>query len=157
MATHKGEEPTEGVCIIVLSEILDEIKAVDTGPKSIRNFGITFLVVLAIIGGILVYKGRPIGYLGIGLGVLFFGLGMWAPATLRAVYRVWMGLAVVLGFFMSRIILSLLFYLVVTPVGLMMRLLRKDILDQKWDKEAASYWIKKKKRPFDKKQYEKLY
>lgn len=145
------------MCIIVLSEILDEIKAVDTGPKSIRNFGITFLVVLAIIGGILVCKGRPLGYAGIGLGVLFFGLGIWAPATLRAVYRVWMGLAVVLGFFMSRIILSILFYLVVTPVGLMMRLLRKDVLDQKWDKGAASYWIKKKKRPFDKKQYEKLY
>jgi hypothetical protein len=76
---------------------------------------------------------------------------------LRGVFRVWMGVAVVLGYFMSRIILSLLFYLVVTPIGLAMKLMGKDVLNEKWDRKAESYWIKRDKKTFDKKRYEKLY
>ncbi len=141
----------------MFSEIIDEFKGVDVGPKSIRDFGITFLAVLGIIGGILIYKGKPLGYAGLGLGGLFFVLGLWAPGLLRGPYKAWMGLAVVLGFFMSRIILSLLFYLVVTPIGLTMRLFGKDILKERWEKKAVSYWIKRDKKPFDRKQYEKLF
>jgi hypothetical protein len=48
-------------------------------------------------------------------------------------------------------------YLVLSPIGVLMRVFGKDFLDQRWDKGAASYWIKKEKKPFDKKQYEKLY
>jgi hypothetical protein len=139
------------------SDIISEIRAIDPNNKAIRSFGITFLIVLSAIGGLLIYKGRDIGYVWMGFGCLFFLLGLWVPVALRGVYRVWMGLAVVLGYFMSRIILSVVFYLVVTPIGLALRLLGKDILNQKWDKKADSYWIKRDKRPIDKKQYEKLY
>ncbi len=143
--------------IVMLSQILDEIKAVDTGPKPIRNFGITFFFVLLFIGIILVYKGRSTGYAVIGIGVLFFVLGMWAPVWLKTFYRAWMGLAAVLGFFMSRLILSVLFYLVVTPIGLTMRLLGKDLLNQRWDRKTSTYWIKREKTPFDKERYEKQF
>jgi hypothetical protein len=68
-----------------------------------------------------------------------------------------MGLAVVLGYFMSRIILSLVFYLVVTPIGLLLKISGKDILNQKWNTKADSYWRKRDTKPADKKQYEKLY
>lgn len=141
----------------MISDIVSEIRGIDAGKRAIRNFGITFLVVLSAIGGLLLYKGKALGYTCVGCGVLFFLLGVWAPDALRKVYKVWMGLAVVLGYFMSRIILSLLFYVVVTPIGLTMRLMGKDILNQKWDKNADSYWIKRDKKPVDKKQYEKLY
>lgn len=141
----------------MISDIISEIRAIDAGNKAIRNFGITFLVVLSAIGGLLLYKGKPLGYAFVGFGMLFFLLGWSAPGALRGLYKVWMGLAVVLGFFMSRIILSLLFYLVVTPIGLVMRLVGKDILNQKWDNNVDSYWIKREKTPIDKKQYEKLY
>jgi hypothetical protein len=143
--------------VVMLSQILDEIKAVDTGPKPIRNFGITFFFVLLFIGTILAYKGRSTGYAVIGVGVLFFVLGMWAPVWLKAFYRAWMGLAAVLGFFTSRLILSVLFYLVVTPIGLTMRLLGKDLLNQRWDRKTSTYWIKREKTPFDKERYEKQF
>jgi hypothetical protein len=141
----------------MISDIISEIRAIDARNKAIRNFGITFLVILSAVGGFLLYKGRPVGYAFVGCGALFFFLGMWAPGGLRGIYRVWMGLAVVLGYFMSRIILSLLFYLVVTPIGLAMRLMGKDMLNRKWDPNADSYWIKRDNGPVDKKQYEKLY
>jgi len=140
-----------------MSDIIDQIKEIDTAPKKIRDFGITFFAVFVLIGGILLYKGRTLGYIGFGLGLLFLASGIWAPGTLRPLYRIWMGLAVVLGFFVSRFILCVLFYLVLTPIGIIMRLFGKDFLNQRWDKEVESYWIKKKKRLFDKEQYKKLY
>jgi hypothetical protein len=141
----------------MLLDIISEIRAIKSDNKAIRNFGITFLFVLSAIGGLLLFKGRNVGYVWIGLGGLFFLLGLWVPLALRGVYQVWMGLAVVLGYFMSRIILSLVFYLVVTPIGLLLKISGKDILNQKWDTKADSYWRKRDTKPADKKQYEKLY
>jgi len=141
----------------VMSEIISEIKAIDTSPRKIRDFGITFLVVFALIGGVLLYKGRSLGYACFGAGVLFVVLGKWAPRLLRPLHKAWMALAIVLGFFTSRIILCILYYCVLTPIGVIMRLLGKDPLDRRWDEEARSYWIKKERKTFDKEQYKKLY
>jgi hypothetical protein len=141
----------------VFSQIRDDIRAIDIGRRSIRNFGITFFFVLEVIGGIIASKDNPAGYAVAGLGVAFLVLGLWAPMTLKAPYKIWMAFAAILGFFMSRIILGLLFYLVVTPIGVVMRLLGKDILDQRWDKKKPSYWIKKDGKAFDKKRYEKMF
>jgi hypothetical protein len=145
------------LCLMIMSEIIGAIKRLDTSPEKIRDFGITFLVVFAIIGGILLYKGRSVGYAGFGVGVLFAVLGKWAPGSLKAFYRAWMALSLVIGFFMSRLILCMLYYCVLTPIGIIMRLLGKDLLDQRWDKETQSYWIEKEKKAFDKEQYRKLY
>jgi len=142
---------------MILREIIEEIKAIETAPKKIRQFGLTFLVVFACFGGLLLYKGNSLAYVSFGLGLLFFLLGTWGPGTLKWLFVVWMSLALVLGYFMSRLILSILFYLVLTPIGVVTRLLGKDFLNQRLDKEAGSYWIKKEKRPLDKERYKKLY
>lgn len=142
---------------MILSDIINDIKGIDASPKKLRDFGITFFVVFALIGGLLLHKGRGAGYLSIGIGLLFLLGGIFAKSSLKVPYRLWMGFAVVLGFFMSRIILGILFYLVITPIGVALRLFGKDLLNERWDREVGSYWIKKEKRPFDKKRYEKLY
>jgi hypothetical protein len=142
---------------MIISDLINDIRGVDTSPKKIRDFGITFLVILALIGGLLLYKGRDLGYVFIGLGLLFFAGGLWAKNSLKGPYKIWMTLAVVMGFFMSRVILGILFYLVLAPIGLILRLLGKDLLKEKWDQEANTYWIKKEERDFDKKRYEKLF
>ena len=142
---------------MIISEIINDIKAIDTTPKKVRDFGIVFFVVFAAIGGGLVYKGRMLGYGGFVLGLLFLFFGIWAPGTLKAPYKLWMGLAVVLGAFVSRFILCIIFYFVITPIGIIMRLIGKDLLNQNWDKRTPSYWIKKDSTPFDKERYKKLY
>ena len=141
----------------MLSEIRDDIKAIDVGPRAIRNFGVTFFLVFSGVGGFLALKGNPGGYIGVGGGVLFLILGLWLPTTLKGLYKVWMGLAVVLGFFMSRVILCVLYHLVITPIGLILRLLGKDILDRRLDRKTSSYWIKKEDKSSDKKRYEKMF
>jgi hypothetical protein len=143
--------------VTILNEIIEEMKAIETAPKKIRQFGVTFLVVFACLGGLLLYRENSLAYVSFGLGLLFLLLGMWAPGALKGFYLLWMGFALVLGYFMSRLILSILFYLVLTPIGVVTRLIGKDFLDQRWNKEADSYWIKKEKRPFDKERYKKLY
>jgi hypothetical protein len=65
-----------------------------------------------------------------------------------------MTLAVLLGWLMTRIILTILFYLVVTPIGLLAKLSGKDFLNRKFNREAQSYWIPRKATTTDKRNYE---
>jgi len=140
-----------------MSEIISEIKAIDTSPRKIRDFGITFFVVFAIIGGVFLYQGQSFGYACFVAGVVFVVLGRGAPRSLKPLYKAWMTLALVLGFFTSRVILCILYYFVLTPIGVIMRLFGRDLLDRRWDKEARSYWIKKERKAYDREQYKKLY
>ena len=68
-----------------------------------------------------------------------------------------MGFALILGSIMTRVILSVLFYLVITPIGLISKLSGKDFLDLKFDKSVSSYWIPRKKIIFEKANYEKQF
>lgn len=142
---------------MILSDIVKDIRGIDTSSKKIRDFGITFFVVLVLVGGVFLYKGRDFGYLFMALGLFFLCAGLWAKKSLKGLYKVWMALAVVMGFFMSRIILCVLFYGVITPIGTILRVFGKDLLNQKWDRKATTYWIRKERGPFDKKRYEKLF
>jgi len=63
------------------------------------------------------------------------------PNALKYPYMAWMTLAFALGFVMSNVILTLFFFLLVTPIGLLSRLFGKDFLARKLDRHAASYWI----------------
>jgi hypothetical protein len=68
-----------------------------------------------------------------------------------------MTLAILLGWLMTRIILIILFYLVVTPIGLLAKLSGKDFLNRKFNREAQSYWIPRKATTTDKGNYEKQF
>ena len=68
-----------------------------------------------------------------------------------------MTMAVVLGFFMTKVILSILFYLVFTTIGLVGRLFGKKFIDSKIDKSRKSFWIKRKPVHFDRKNYERQF
>jgi len=71
---------------------------------------------------------------------------------------VWISLAVILGYFVSRILLTIIFFLVMLPTGLLMRLFAKDPMDRKLDPDAPTYWIKREE-PSDTsvKRYEKQF
>jgi len=83
--------------------------------------------------------------------------GIISPRVLIPVYRAWMACAIVLSWINTRVILLIVFYLIFTPVGLVMRLVKKDLLDRKIDKKKESYWIKKEHRAFEPVEYERMY
>tara|TARA_B100000315_G_C14298140_1_gene460564 strand:- start:60 stop:359 length:300 start_codon:yes stop_codon:yes gene_type:complete len=63
-----------------------------------------------------------------------------APFFLRPIYIIWMTLATIIGWVMTRVILIALFYFVVTPIGLISRLFGKQFLELKWNKSQESFW-----------------
>ena len=85
---------------------------------------------------------------GSAVGALLWYVPQWA----RPVYVAWHALGGAIGFIVSNLLLLAVFYLVITPIGLVLRLIGKDPLERKWDRSAASYW-KDAVKPVDARSY----
>ena len=135
----------------------DDLKKIRKDNKAIRDFGILIGFILLIIAGILFYKERESYELIILLGIAFIGFGLGMPIILKPFYSIWMYFAVVLGWFMTRLILGLLFYIVVSPIGLISRLFGKRFLDLKNSSINSSYWNYKDSSRISHQGFEKQY
>ena len=119
--------------------MIEVIKNIPNSKKDIRSFGITIGIILFIISGLLMYYNKEI-YQVIGIIALtFIGLGLIIPVVLKPFYFVWMTFAAILGWVMTRVILGLVFYLIITPIGLITRIIGEDFLALK-KKNLDSYW-----------------
>ena len=139
--------------------MIEEIKQIATNrnKKEFRKFGITIGVFLILVGLVLFLR-RSDYAMTVGIiGTAFCAIGLILPVLLRPFYIIWMSLASVLGFIMTRVILSLVFYLIFTPVGLVLRLLRKDLLNRKIEPDKQSYWELRPEEEYDPKSSEKQY
>lgn len=113
----------------------------DVQGSSDRSFGFVFAIVFAVIGlwPLLSSGGPRLWALAIGAG--FLAVALVRPALLAAPNRLWMRLGLLLNRIVSPLVLGIVFYLVVTPMGLAMRLAGKDPLRLKPREPGASYWI----------------
>ena len=137
--------------------MLEEIKLIKTENKDLRSFGITFGIIFLIIAGFLLYKENESFRLFIVISSAFIIFGFLIPIILKPIYISWMSFAIILGWFMTRFILSMLFYLIVTPIGLITRALGKDFLELKKEASNGSYW-NQREISFEKNQsYEKQF
>ncbi|NNE71260.1 MAG: hypothetical protein HKN29_12970, partial [Rhodothermales bacterium] len=91
------------------------------------------------------------------LGLALFLAGLVAPGILRGIYPVWMALALVLGTIMTTVLLTLVFYLIVTPIGLVLRLVGKDPMHRRPDASLTTYWITRSDESNDVGRMEKYY
>jgi Saxitoxin biosynthesis operon protein SxtJ len=121
--------------------IRDEIKELDTSPRNLRKFGLVVGGVFGLLAVWFWWRGKAFYPYVLIPGVSLILSGSIWPEILKHVYVIWMSLALVLGFIVSTALLTVLFYLVVTPVGLVARLCGKDFLSRKLDPTATSYWI----------------
>jgi len=118
----------------------NEIRKIKSDKKALREFGLVMAAFFAIIGFIAMFRGRA-HYPYLLSAAVFFGLaGALLPRLLLPLQKTWMVFSIVIGFFMSRFIMTILFYGVITPIGLSMRMFGKDVLNQKIDKDKTSYW-----------------
>ncbi len=127
----------------VLQAVAEEFAELDASPKALRTFGWQVGVVFLLIGGFLAWRWDEVGTLVrtlSGLGGALLVLGFVAPTFLRPVYKVWMGLALVLGFVMSHVLLAVVFFGLVTPIGLVMRLFGHDPLGRRVAPPGGTYW-----------------
>jgi len=120
--------------------MFDEIKNISTDKKELKSFGYTIGIIFLIVYIALFYFSN---YLYQNLAMIALGfivLGVIAPLILKPIYIVWMIFAVILGWIMTRVILSIVFYLIITPIGIITRLLGEDFLFLKRLKTDGSYW-----------------
>ena len=116
----------------------EEIKA-----SSNRTFGFTIAVAVLILGALpLLSQRQPIWWLW-GVAVVF-ALAAWLrPASLSTLNRWWMTLGLLLGRIVGPIAMGIMFYLVITPIGLIMRLTGKATMRARFDRNATTYWLKR--------------
>ena len=123
--------------------MIEEIKNIKSSKQDLRKFGFTVGIVLGALGGLFWWRGREFYvYVLFAAGLLVF-FGWVLPVLLKPIQKVWMTLAVILGWFMTRVILSLLFYLVFVPIGRIARVFGKEFLYLKLSSSKESYWIVK--------------
>ena len=107
-----------------------------------RNFGIVFFVVFLIIALWPVLKQNEIRIWSLIISFIFFVLGLINSKLLTPLNKLWFKFGILLGNIISPIVMGIVFFLVVTPTGLIMRFFRKDILKLKKN-SSDSYWINK--------------
>ena len=137
--------------------MFEEIKNIKSEKSDLRNFGIIIGIVLLIISGFLFWKEKESFQIFLAIGITLFLTATAIPAVLKPVYWIWMIFAIILGWFMTRVILSLLFYVVFTSIGLTLRLFGKQFLELRWDKSKESYWNYRTNDHIIKENYEKQF
>ena len=137
--------------------MLEEIKNIKSEKSDLRNFGIIIGIVLLIISGFLFWKEKESFQLFLAIGITLFLTATAIPAVLKPVYWIWMIFAIILGWFMTRVILSLLFYVLFTSIGLTLRFFGKQFLELRWDKSKESYWNYRIKKHLKMEDYEKQF
>jgi hypothetical protein len=137
--------------------IREDIKQLKTSDRDLHKFGLVVGGVFAVLGGLLLLRGKWIAPWMLWPGIVLIAAGLTAPKLLRWIYIAWMSVAFVLGFVMAHVILTLFFFLVITPIGLVARLAGKDFLSLKLDRTAQSYWIPRARKEHKPTDYERQF
>ena len=120
--------------------IREELKHLKTEPRDLCKFGLMVGGVFLLLGLWFVFRHKPWHAWFWVPGAFLVVFGALVPKALKQVYIAWMSLALVLGLIVSTLLLTLFYYLVVTPIGLAARLCGKDFLERKFS-DAPSYWL----------------
>tara|TARA_B000000437_G_scaffold169751_1_gene125940 strand:- start:18 stop:401 length:384 start_codon:yes stop_codon:yes gene_type:complete len=114
----------------------------DVKIGSNRSFGIVFFVVFLIIATYPLINGDELRLWSLIISIIFLFLGLVNSKILNPFNKLWFKFGIFLGKIISPLVMGIIFFLVVTPIGLLMRLLNKDLLNLKFNNDS-SYWIEK--------------
>ena len=119
--------------------MFEELNSIKSSRKDIKNFGVTIGLILLTIGVFLFVREKDSFIYFLLNGSILIILGGSIPVILKPIYKIWMIFAVIIGWIMTRVILSVLFFLIITTIGIFTRLIGKDFLSLK-SKNNESYW-----------------
>ena len=123
--------------------------------KELRQFGLLVGGVFTVIGlWPLVFRGEPLRLWAIGIGGLLIACGGVVPSVLAPVHKGWMWVGHILGWINTRILLSIVFYALVTPIGLVLRLMGKDTMRQTFSETNTTYRVVRSSRPHSHMKYQ---
>ena len=133
------------------------IEQVNASRKNVRNFGFLFGGIFLAASVYMIYRGNGAWIWSAAAALVFGAGGAVLYPLMKPVYTAWMLFAFALGWINTRVLLGAFFYFVMTPLGLILRLSGKDLLDEKIDRSAVSYWIKRERKPFDRSRLERMF
>jgi hypothetical protein len=135
----------------------EEIKKIPMDWKALRNFGLLMAVVLLLVGGWLWWKSAATWPWVLGVAALLGVIAIAAPMLLKPFYRVWMIFALIMGWVMTRVVLTLVYFLVLTPIGLLGRVFGEQFLHLKRSKDSDTYWVRRTGPAREKGDYERQF
>jgi len=142
-----------------ISDVRTGVKRLPQDWRSLRKFVCVIagaLVTIAVL--IFLFGAHPQRFYWLmAIAASLLAVGLPFPRLIKPLHTGWMAFALAIGWVMSRILLTILFFLVITPIGLLMRLFGKDLLQQKIEPERKSYWIKRDRRDGGKERYERQF
>jgi hypothetical protein len=115
--------------------------------SSDRAFGLVFAGAFCLVALLPVMRGGGVRGWALGVAALFLAAALIRPAILHPLNRVWMRVGMILGMVANPIILAILFYLVLVPIGLLMRLVGSRPLQLGFDPKARTYWTPREPGP----------
>jgi Mg2+/Co2+ transporter CorB len=121
----------------------EKIRYIQTEQSSEKSFGIVFSIVFLIVALYPLVNSEGLRMWALIVSVVFLLLAFVTPKVLTLPNKLWFKFGMLLGSIIAPIVMALVYFVTVLPTGLIMRLLGKDLLKQKLDKNAKSYWIKR--------------
>ena len=113
--------------------------------SSNRSFGVVFFIAFLIYGLWPAANYDTIRYWSLLVSLVFLFLGLLNSKILTPLNMLWSKFGIILGSIIAPIVMGFVFFAVVTPIGLFMRMINKDLLNKKYNKEKKTYWIKRDK------------
>ncbi|MCH7686445.1 MAG: hypothetical protein IH899_07160 [Planctomycetes bacterium] len=111
--------------------------------KELRVFAVLEVIFFGIVAWLLYDKtgSQTVAFTTFGIAAIVGIVGFCLPKFMRIVYVVWMAAVMPIGWVVSHLVLGFAFFLMITPIGLVMRLFGRDPLQRQFDKQATTYWI----------------
>lgn len=131
--------------------------SITASKREVRNFGLLFSGIFMLLLIYFLYREGELSEWLLAASGVFLVSGLFLYPFLRPVYILWMKFAQVLAWINTRVILGIAYYLILTPIGLLLRLFGKDLIGLKIDRNALSYWKKRGEVPFDAQRCERLF
>ena len=108
-----------------------------------KSFGIVFFIVFLLISLWPLLNQNGIRIWSLAISLIFLILGLANSKLLTPLNKIWFKLGILLGNIISPIVMGIVFFLVVTPIGLILKLFGKDLLNKKYKSKKSTYWIKR--------------
>ena len=113
--------------------------------SSEKKFGILFFIVFLIIGISPIFTSNSVRFWSLSLAVIFLIISYVNPSLLKPLNQIWIKFGELLGRFIAPIAMLIIFFFILTPISLIVRIFKKDLLNCNFSKKRDSYWYKREK------------